>query len=153
MELADCRTMVEGLMSQHGIDAEGWTFEWDRAMKRGGAAHFNTKTITMSMHLVPRWEESQVRNIALHEIAHVLAGHDAGHGPAWRRVARMIGCTATRMHANETVPPKWAAFCDKHGEVGRYHRRRALACRRCYNATGVMVSLKYKAVDTIAAVV
>lgn len=35
----------------------------------------------------------QLAGTAIHELAHVLAGHEAGHGAAWRRAAVALGFT------------------------------------------------------------
>ncbi len=35
----------------------------------------------------------QVRDTVLHEIAHAIAGPEAGHGPLWKATARRIGAT------------------------------------------------------------
>ena len=37
--------------------------------------------------------EEQIRDTVLHEIAHAIAGHEAGHGPLWKATARRIGAT------------------------------------------------------------
>lgn len=35
------------------------------------------------------------REVILHEVAHALAGHEAGHGKGWRQIARKIGSQGT----------------------------------------------------------
>lgn len=40
--------------------------------------------------------EKDVINTILHEMAHAIAGHAAGHGKEWKRIAKSIGCDAQR---------------------------------------------------------
>ena len=119
------RTQLEAsaLLREHGLADAGWMFKWDNARRRGGQCDYNRKTISMSKYLVPLWTDEQVRNTLLHEVAHAMTGHGAGHGPQWRRIARMIGCDAERTHSNETVEGRYKAVCDRCGvEVRRAHR-------------------------------
>ena len=37
--------------------------------------------------------KEQIRDTVLHEIAHAIAGREAGHGPLWKVTARRIGAT------------------------------------------------------------
>lgn len=138
------RTQLEAnaLLREHGLADRGWTFKWDAAKRRGGACHYQTKDISMSKYLVPKWSDEEVREVLLHEVAHALAGGAAGHGPAWRRIAQSIGSTGQRTHSNETETPKWRAVCPTHGALGAYHRRGKLSCRRCYNR-GIVQPLSY----------
>jgi predicted SprT family Zn-dependent metalloprotease len=48
---------------------------------------------------------SEFRDTVLHEIAHAIAGHKAGHGPAWKMVARMIGAKPQRCSNGLAVSP------------------------------------------------
>jgi SprT protein len=135
MNLNTTQWLAESLIKEHGLD--GWTFKFDNARKRGGVCVYNTRTISMSRYLVPMWEEEQVRNTLLHEIAHALAGHAAGHGPQWARIAREIGCNAKRTHSNATVPGKWIPWCEEHGALShrpRHRRNSNLVCARCRTA-------------------
>jgi len=60
-------------------------------------------------------EESEVQltGTTIHELAHCLAGHAAGHGPAWKRACRDLGlirCTAASQEydAKDFAPEAWA---------------------------------------------
>ena len=37
--------------------------------------------------------KEQIRDTVLHEIAHVIAGREAGHRPLWKVTAQRIGAT------------------------------------------------------------
>jgi len=41
---------------------------------------------------------NDLRRTVTHEAAHIIAGHAAGHGPAWRSVHRMMGGKGDRCH-------------------------------------------------------
>lgn len=69
----------------------------DRAVKRKGATHFKRnrttgkyepRRITLSKY---HTDPVKVDNTTRHEIAHVLAGYDAKHGPEWQRWAVRLG--------------------------------------------------------------
>lgn len=46
-------------------------------------------------------EANDLRSTTTHEAAHVVAGHAAGHGPAWKMVHRSMGGNAQRCHKME----------------------------------------------------
>lgn len=48
---------------------------------------------------------SKLRDTVLHEIAHAIAGHKAGHGPAWKAIARKVGARPVRCSAALPVSP------------------------------------------------
>ena len=59
------------------------------------------------------------RETLLHEIAHALAGHDAGHGPVWVATARRIGLTNPARCCGEDVtraPAPYEGFCEHCGD-------------------------------------
>jgi len=90
MDFTAARTLAETLIAKH-ISRRGYTFEFDRAQKRLGACHYRTKTITMSPVFVQSADEYAVAQVVLHEIAHVVAGSAAKHGPVWKSVAAGLG--------------------------------------------------------------
>jgi len=124
-------------MNEHGLHR--WDFEFDRAVRRAGACHYGSRTgkpkITLSRALMVNWAESEVRNIVLHEIAHALAGHAAGHGREWKRVARSIGCSGDRCWSPSDDAPAlakpWVGTCPTCKRQVQRHRRQQIACSRC----------------------
>ena len=83
--------MARGLMDDHGLT--GWTLAFGEARKRLGDCHFRHHVIRISRTHALDGSEEQIRDTVLHEIAHAIAGHEAGHGPLWKATARRIGAT------------------------------------------------------------
>ena len=144
MKLTDARTTALTLMAKHGLTAKGWTFEFDRAVKRFGCCHYPTKTISLSGNLVVVNDMPQVFNTILHEIAHAMCPPKAGHGPLWKATARSIGCTAQRCYSSKDVTPvpttirqQYIANCPKcNAEFRRVKRVKANAAHSCSKCSG-----------------
>lgn len=129
MNLNEAETLAKSLMTQHGVGYLAFAF--DGGKRRMGATFFlniggsklPTK-ITLSRHYAALLSEQEVRDIILHEIAHALAGHAAGHGPVWRNAARKIGAKAERCGVASASPEHsvlgTCPVCDK--VVSRQHR-------------------------------
>lgn len=114
---------ANALLRTHGLADKGWRFVWDNARRRGGQCMHSARTISMSRHLVPMWEDAQVKQTLIHEVAHALVGPGNGHGPVWRAKMRELGAPADRTHSNQTVEGRYLAICDHCGvEAHRAHR-------------------------------
>lgn len=126
------RHLAEELIATH-LDAS-WSFAFDNAKKRAGACDYTRKRITMSRYLTARYDDETNRQTLLHEVAHALAGPAAGHGAAWKRVARRLGYTGGVTHRGETAVElaPWVGVCPA-GHVAYRHRRatRPVSCARC----------------------
>ena len=83
--------MARRLMDEHGLT--GWTLAFVEAKRRLGDCHFRHHVIRISRAHALEGSEEQIRDTVLHEIAHAIAGHEAGHGPLWKVTARRIGAT------------------------------------------------------------
>lgn len=134
MKLNDAAKLAQTLLREHGLAAQGWTFDYDTAVRRFGACHYRPKRITLSAKLVAMNDEARVRNTMLHEIAHALSGHKAGHGPQWVAMARAIGCDGQRLYDSRevaTVSRKFTGTCPNCGRQVQRHRRDKIACGTC----------------------
>lgn len=111
-----------------------WTFGFDNAKKRAGACHFSRRRITVSRYLAARFSDDDIHQTLLHEVAHAIAGATAGHGPAWKRVARELGYVGGTTHSLETATElaPWVGVCP-NGHLAYRHRRpsRPTSCTRC----------------------
>lgn len=103
------------LMNTHGLTSGGWKFSIDRAKTRCGACDYDHKVISLSRHYVQDTSVpfSDIKNTILHEIAHALAGDEAGHGPYWKQVAQAIGCDGSVYnHVWRGTDKKYKIYCD-----------------------------------------
>ncbi len=79
------------LMDRHGLDE--WVLRFNGARKKLGECRPLQKLILISRVHALNGAPGQVTDTILHEIAHALAGPKAGHGPAWKAIARRLGAT------------------------------------------------------------
>ena len=83
--------MARRLMDEHGL--RGWTLAFGEARDTPWRLSFPTPRDPDQPHPCLEGSEEQIRDTVLHEIAHAIAGHGAGHGPLWKATARRIGAT------------------------------------------------------------
>jgi len=131
-ELERVRTWANALIALHL--EPGWTFGFDNAKTRAGLCNYTAKRITVSKYLAARYEDDEIHQVLLHEVAHAIAGTRAGHGPRWRAVGKELGYEGTRLHdgaiADELAP--WVGHCPAGHVHYRYKRpARPLACGKC----------------------
>lgn len=132
-ELDRVRKWADALIALH-LDPLVWSFGFDNAKTRAGLCSFDKHRITVSRYLAGRYEDDEIHQILLHEIAHALAGPRVGHGAAWRAIAKSLGYDGKRTHdgaiADEFAP--WIGTCPAGHVHYRYKRPRAvMACGRC----------------------
>ena len=82
-----------------------------------------------------------VHNTFTHELAHAVAGHDAGHGPVWRTAHRQLGGTAARTHnysamARTRVEKKVVGICERCGTEVKRRKRLPRGTRFQHNGLG-----------------
>lgn len=73
-------------------------FSFNKNKTRAGVCFYDPIEIQISEYYLESKAvtEKDVSNTLLHEIAHAIAGHDAGHGPKWKHIAKKIGCNGDR---------------------------------------------------------
>ncbi|HIQ56884.1 TPA: SprT-like domain-containing protein [Candidatus Gracilibacteria bacterium] len=98
--------LASELIFLHGLEKQGWVFIFDRAKKRFGMCNYTTKTISLSKYLTAINSEEKVINTILHEIAHALAGYNAGHGKKWKETMINLGQIPSRCYGNEVITPQ-----------------------------------------------
>lgn len=136
MEIKQAEQMARELMGLHGLIREGWSFGFDRAVRRLGYCRHSNKSISLSAPVTINNPEETVRNTILHEIAHALMGSAHGHDTAWRMKAMSIGCNGERCSTiTNPVPGKWALKCVKCAvELPYYRRPNAARIARCFHS-------------------
>lgn len=131
-DLERVRRWADALIALH-LEPE-WSFAFDHAKTRAGSCRYVERRITVSRHLAARFDDDEIHQVLLHEVAHAVAGPDAGHGERWRRVAADLGYVGGRTHDGPTATEfaTWVGRCPA-GHVHHRFRRptRQLACARC----------------------
>lgn len=131
-DLNRVRTWANALIALH-LD-ESWSFGFDNAKTRAGLCNYTHKRITVSRYLAAKFEDDDIHQTLLHEVAHAVAGPKSGHGPKWKAVAKELGYEGGRLHdgpiASEFAP--WVGTCPAGHVIHRYRRpTRPMACGRC----------------------
>lgn len=89
-----------------------------------GDARYFPPRIRISKHWIPLLPREEIVDTILHEIAHIIAGPGAGHGPAWKRACRQVGANPERLAAVDASPKHsihgHCPTCNK--TVGRWYR-------------------------------
>lgn len=131
-ELHRVRAWADALIALHLDDS--WSFAFDNAKRRAGLCDYTNKRISMSRYLSARYDDDTNHQTLLHEVAHALAGPQAGHGAGWKRVARDLGYVGGTTHSGETATElaPWVGVCPA-GHLAYRHRKptRATSCVKC----------------------
>ncbi len=132
VHLSDALSLARSLMVEY--DVEDWDLALDRARRRAGQTDQARRRITLSRHLMSLYDEAEVRETVLHEIAHARVGAGHGHDAVWRAEAHRIGSTGERLvspHAPQ-MEGRWLGICPAGHTVTRMRRPSVpLACAVC----------------------
>lgn len=98
--------------------------KWDNARRRLGCVLFRRSdhapvALSLSQVIVPHLSDADARDVVLHEVAHLIAGHAAGHGPKWKHACVVVGAKPER--TTDAVPDSVRI---KHASV-------VLTCQKC----------------------
>lgn len=134
---AKVRVWAEALIRMHLDPLHGpgsWAFAFDHAKRRAGLCDYTARRITVSRYLSAKFDDDEIHQVLLHEVAHAMAGPKAGHGADWKRVAREIGYVGGRTHdgeiAHEQAP--WIGACPAGHEHFRFRKpTRTSSCMIC----------------------
>ena len=141
MDYNDAAQLAETLIAEHGL--RDWAFGFNRGKRTLGLCDYTSKRIELSMYYVAHNAEDSVRDTLLHEIAHALAGDDAGHGPRWRAVCKRIGAVPKRLDRDAVMPKgHWVAVCpgcgNRHSRFRRPMLGRQYFCSACGPEAGTL---------------
>lgn len=134
MQLDAAQNLALALMQQHGLT--NWKFTFSKSKRIFGACSEARKLIKLSAPLTLLNPESEVLKTILHEIAHGLASHKAGHNKKWQEIARSIGCNGERCYDSTIVVeplPNFQAVCPGCYNVMKAMRlpKRSASCKDC----------------------
>lgn len=139
MNLRAAATLARQALEEHGLAQAGWVFTWDRRSKlRFGVCRWTKRTISLSRQLVRLNDEACVRDTIAHEVAHCLAGRQAGHGPVWQAAAVAVGANPSRCYdAASVIQPalRYQLRCPHCSRAvpraKRLRRGRRISCGTC----------------------
>jgi predicted SprT family Zn-dependent metalloprotease len=137
MKRKRAQMIARDLMRHFGLT--DWSLKFDRAATRFGVCRSKLKQIGISERLAALNGEAELIDTVLHEIAHALAGTQAGHGRLWKVTAMSIGARPERCCAADVVTPPatFAGTCPCCKKTVHRFQRRRIACGTCcrkYNA-------------------
>jgi predicted SprT family Zn-dependent metalloprotease len=122
MNIESAKYLAFKLMTQHGLIMTGWNLVIDNAVKRFGRCSYRLRQINLSGPLIELNDESEVRDVILHEIAHALTKGD-GHGARWKAKCVEIGCRPVRCYTTDNVTQPAMRYQATCGGCGRVHQR------------------------------
>ena len=132
MNLPDVLDLARSLMEEAGVG--DWELALDRARRRAGQTDHTRRRLTLSRHLMSLYDQAQVRETILHEIAHARVGPRHGHDAVWAAEAVRLGATGRRLVDARAprLPGRWVGRCPAGHEVDRMRRPASpVSCSRC----------------------
>jgi len=144
MKRHEAAAMMNRLMGEFGLLEQGWQFRWMTRKRTLGLCQHFPKYLLLSTSFVDLNDEDVVDQVCRHEIAHALAGPQAGHGPVWQATAIQCGVRNPASTCAEAVTPKgrWRATCPTCTQEYTMHRRPkkkpglARYCPPCWKSHG-----------------
>ena len=132
MNLPDVLILARALMEEAGVG--DWGLGFDRARRRAGQTDHARRRLTLSRHLMLLYDEAQVHETVLHEIAHARVGPQHGHDAVWAAEATRLGATGRRLVDAQAprLRGRWVGRCPAGHEVDRMRRPGSpVSCSRC----------------------
>ena len=131
-ELGAIAARAQAWIAAHHL--EGWSFQFDHAMKRAGCCNYQTRVISLAHAYAQAAPDEAIDDTLLHEIAHALVGQAHGHDQVWQATAVALGCSGQRCHDVQFTPPRYIVTCEQACWVTTAERRqRGAVCRTCHS--------------------
>lgn len=127
-----CRDYFRLICDENNISNWTITFKFRGKMSLGQTV-YKIKEVQISKYLIARGNMEQLKQVILHEIAHIMAPGD-GHGEVWRQQCVKLGYYGDKYApATFELPSKWSFTCVCPGRIGRRHVKRwsAAKCKKC----------------------
>ena len=107
MSMPERLERVSGILDyyaqKHGV-SKPYHLEFTNATKTLGSWHESKRLFKISKKMIEHGGEEDVRNTIVHEVAHAIAGYQAGHGPIWKAKARELGYDFDRIDSYMPTP-------------------------------------------------
>jgi predicted SprT family Zn-dependent metalloprotease len=131
--ILQAQKILEETFQPHALP--GWKIDFtEHTYNRAGSCSHHTKTIRLNKSFARTVEHATLIDTILHEVAHMKAGEGANHGPAWKKIAKEIGCSGTVSHNFVWEKAAFVAKCPRgHYEQPANQIRWVdpLCCPRC----------------------
>ena len=87
------QVIIETLKVMKKYHLKNWKLGFAAGYSKLGFCNFRRQLIKINLRHLIEDDPSDVTDTILHEIAHAIAGQNAGHGPQWKLVAESLGAT------------------------------------------------------------
>jgi hypothetical protein len=121
----DIRAMANYLMRvYHHESLEGWEFDFCKTVTAVALCRYDDKTIRFSEFFINLITKDNLKEAIVHEIAHVIAGPEANHGPEWQDAMKTLGYQNAKPYisVSDLPKPKYGIFFGSE-MVKAYYRR------------------------------
>lgn len=133
MTRAEAVRITRSLLNVHGLT--NWNVKIGHSPRRAGQANFQPQTIILSGVLMDVRSYDGTLDTIRHEVAHAIAGRNAGHGPVWKKTFISMGGDGNVRWSGDTLvkerPSKYKGTCTACGRSDFYMYRKFAGDRSC----------------------
>ena len=117
----------------YAYDLPNWSFGFKRMFAAGGYTDYETKTITFSSVAVERLPARDLRELAIHEVAHALTPEAVTHDEVWCAKSKSMGGSGGIYTPNFSTDSdyKWLLCCPACEYQQHIHIKYHLWCPNC----------------------
>ena len=124
--------LTNALLHEYGL--LDWNLRLNKARRSAGMCDYTNKEIVISLTVAKNVPWESTLDTILHEIAHAIAGHEAGHGEKWKKIAYLLGVKdpqrVAQADTSQFMP--WVGTCPNgHKQYLAAAPRRAASCAEC----------------------
>ncbi|RKV97356.1 MAG: hypothetical protein D8G53_05045 [Candidatus Saccharimonas sp.] len=115
-------------------DLEEWTITpKDMRSNIVGQTVYRHKEILLSIRFIKICDKKQFDGVFLHEVAHVLAGPEAGHGKEFVEACKILGVSEKYAKAatSEMFTGMYVLYCPECKEFGTTNDAESVFCELC----------------------
>lgn len=155
MNITKAKVLANEKLQEWGLADKGWTFAYDKAVRRFGCCKPSKKQITLSRVLTKKNNTVEVTDTILHEIAHALDYEDRGtsdHSAKWKAWARKVGARPERCYGDEVTAAEYRYYyyCSScNSGTGRHKRTTAKSLMSCSKCSHGRFNLKHLMVPNV----